>query len=92
MTFFFSFFQVKAMDVDGKKVTTLLTEHHNIALPKSLAVLDSRLYFMDPLYDKIERVDLPSGDNPKTLLDNEADLKTFTIFRKRPGKILFCLG
>nr|CAD7197742.1 unnamed protein product [Timema douglasi] len=75
---------VKAMDVNGKFTTTILTESNSISLPKALAVLDSRLYYMDPKYDKIERVDLPKGDNPKIIIDNESDLKTFIIYKKRP--------
>lgn len=73
------------MNADGTNVVTLLTEKNNIALPKALGVLDSRLYYLDPLFDKIERVDLPNGDNPKLLVDNEADLKTFIIYKKRQG-------
>lgn len=80
-------FQIKVMDVNGANVNTLLSESNNIAYPKALGVLDSRLYYLDPSYEKIERVDLPKGDNPKLLIDNEADLKTFTIFRKRPSEL-----
>ncbi|XP_063240571.1 low-density lipoprotein receptor-related protein 2 [Bacillus rossius redtenbacheri] len=75
---------VKVMDVNGKDIRTLLTEENHISMPKALAVLDSRLYLMDPRFDKIERFDLPNGDNPKMLIDNESELKTFTVFRKRP--------
>jgi low density lipoprotein-related protein 2 len=75
------------MDVNGANINTLLSESNNIAYPKALGVLDSRLYYLDPSYEKIERVDLPKGDNPKLLIDNEADLKTFTIFRKRPSEL-----
>lgn len=71
-------------DLRTKESQVILTEGNNIRLPKALAVHESRLYYMDPLYDKIERVDLPKGDNPKTIMDNEADLKNFVIFRKRP--------
>lgn len=80
-------FQIKVMDVNGVNVNTLLSESNNIAYPKALGVLDSRLYYLDPSYEKIERVDLPKGDNPKLLIDNEADLKTFIIFRKRPSEL-----
>jgi low density lipoprotein-related protein 2 len=46
--------------------------------------MDRRLYYLDPLYEKVVRVDLPNGDNPKTLLDNEVKLRTLNIYRKRP--------
>jgi low density lipoprotein-related protein 2 len=79
--------QIKVMDVNGGNINTLLSQSNNIAHPKALAVLDSRLYYLDPSYEKIERVDLPKGDNPKLIIDNEADLKTFTIFRKRRSEL-----
>lgn len=63
-----------------------MSEENNLKQPKAIAVADSRLYYLDPLYDKIERVDLPSGDNPKLIMDNEADLKTFVVFKKRSCK------
>lgn len=74
------------MGVNGEDMRSLLSEKNNIANPKALAVHDSRLYYLDPLFDKIEKVDLPSGESPKMLIDNEPDLKTFTIFRKRQSR------
>ena len=79
-------FQICAMDTNGGNKRTLLTEKNSISLPKALAVYDHRLYYLDTRYDKLERVDV-NGENPRILLDNEPDLKTFTIFRKRPGFI-----
>ncbi|XP_060535234.1 low-density lipoprotein receptor-related protein 2 [Cylas formicarius] len=75
---------VQSMDAFGGKRTTILSEANYISLPKALAVMGSRLYYLDPHYEKLVQVALPSGGNPKTLLENEPDLKTFTIFRKRP--------
>ena len=46
--------------------------------------MERRLYYLDPIYEKVVRVDLPNGDNPKTLIDNEVDLRTMVMFRKRP--------
>ncbi|XP_071451711.1 low-density lipoprotein receptor-related protein 2 [Hetaerina americana] len=82
---------IKVMDLDGSNVRSLLTTVNSISQPKALAVLDSRLYYLDPLYDKVERVDLPRADNPKLLMDNQADLRTFTIFRKRLTGIHPCM-
>ena len=31
-----------------------------------------RLYYLDPVYEKVVKVDLPKGDNPKTLIDNDS--------------------
>ena len=46
--------------------------------------MDRRLYYLDPVYEKVVMVQLPNGDNPKTLLDNEVDLRTLAMYRKRP--------
>lgn len=72
---------IMALSTDGRNLRTIVSQ--NIALPKALAVHDSRLYFLDPLYDKIERVDLPDGGNPTTIIDNDSELKTLTIYKKR---------
>lgn len=74
---------VIAIDVNGNYRHEILTEQNDIARPKALAVLDRRLYYLDPLHEKLVRVDLPWGNNTKLLLQNEQDLKTFTIFKKR---------
>ncbi|XP_046659437.1 low-density lipoprotein receptor-related protein 2 [Homalodisca vitripennis] len=84
--------KIVVMDTDGNIKRDLLTdEHHSISLPKALAVYDKRLYYMDPRYERLERVDIATGDNNKTLMDNEPDLKTFIIFRKRPFQQHPCL-
>lgn len=74
---------VKVMDVNGHNIRTLLSETNSIAQPKALGVHENRLYYLDPKYERIGKVDLPNGDNPKVLLENEPDLKTFTIYRKQ---------
>lgn len=71
------------IDVNGLNRREILTEQNYITRPKALAVLDRRLYYLDPLNEKLARVDLPSGNNTKLILQNEPDLKTFTIFKKR---------
>ncbi|KAK9880927.1 hypothetical protein WA026_013260 [Henosepilachna vigintioctopunctata] len=73
-----------AIDVYGNGKRNLLKAEDNIAYPKAIGVLASRLYYLDPKYEKLVRVDLPSGQNPKMILENEVELKTFTIFKKRP--------
>lgn len=81
---------VIAVNTDGSNRRTLLEEKDNIARPKSLGVLDSRLYFLDPVYEKIVRVDLPNGDNAKIIVDNESDLKSMTIYKKRSTMLHPC--
>lgn len=74
---------IVSIDVFGNGRKNILELKDNIAFPKALGVLASRLYYMDPKYEKLVRVDLPSGQNPKMILENEPELKTFTIFKKR---------
>ena len=74
---------VKAMTTDGQNVRTILSEVNSISLPKALSVHDNKLYYLDPKYDKIERVDLPDGKNPMTIVDNDSSLKTMVIYKKR---------
>lgn len=81
-----NFFKIKVYDLRTRTTSPLLTEANNIRLPKALAVHESRLYYLDPLYDKIERIDLPAGENPKLIMDNESELKNFVIFKKRASK------
>lgn len=57
----------------------------NLSKPKSLAVFESRVYFLDPVYERVSKVDLPNGDNLKVLKENEPDLKFLTIWKKRTG-------
>ncbi|XP_046609747.1 low-density lipoprotein receptor-related protein 2 isoform X1 [Neodiprion virginianus] len=82
---------IKSMTSDGKNLKTILTAHNNIALPKSIAVYESRLYYLDPIFDKIEKVDLPNGDNAQVIISNDADLKTLTIYKKRVTRPHPCL-
>ncbi|XP_012271678.1 low-density lipoprotein receptor-related protein 2 [Orussus abietinus] len=82
---------VKAMSTDGGNVRTILSAVNNIALPKALAVHESRLYYLDPLYDKVEKVDLPGGNNPQTIIQNDSELRTLTIYKKRATGTHPCL-
>lgn len=74
---------IHSMRYDGAERNEILSEQNDIAYPKALGILESRLYYLDPTYEKIVRVDLPSGDNAKVILDNEGDLKNMIIFKKR---------
>nr|XP_049706722.1 low-density lipoprotein receptor-related protein 2 isoform X3 [Helicoverpa armigera] len=74
---------INSVNTEGNDRKTILSETNAISYPKVIAVLDSRLYALDPLHEKIIKADLPNGDNIKAILDNESDLKSFTIFQKR---------
>jgi low density lipoprotein-related protein 2 len=66
------------------KASELLKQ--DLARPKSLQFFDSRLYYIDPLYEKLVRVDLPNTEE-KLLKKNEPDLKAISIWRKQPTHI-----
>ena len=76
------------MNLDGTNRIEILSssKNHPIAKPSGLAVMDRRLYYLDPLYEKVVRVDSEDGSNEKVLLDNESGLRTLNIFRKRQSK------
>lgn len=82
---------VVSVNVDGSGRQNILTEENDLSRPKALGVLGSRLYYLDPIYEKLMRIDLPEGNNPKAILENEPDLRTFTIFRKRQAYDHPCL-
>lgn len=60
-----------------------MTEHNGIAWPKALAIYDKHLYYLDPPYDKLERIDLADFSEVQTIMDNESDLKSFIVFKNR---------
>ncbi|XP_045450693.1 low-density lipoprotein receptor-related protein 2 [Melitaea cinxia] len=74
---------IKSVNTEGNDFRTILSEENAISFPKVIAVLDSRLYALDTLHEKIIKADLPNGDNIKVIMDNESDLKSLTIFQKR---------
>lgn len=76
--------QIISMDVNGLYPKTILDESNNIGQAKALAVMNNTLFYLDPMYEKLVRVDLNDINNPKVILENEPDLRTFTIFKKRP--------
>lgn len=56
-------------------------------LVQYIALVSIGLYYLDSLYEKVVRVDLPDGDNPMVLLENEANLRSLKVFQKRPGEM-----
>ncbi|XP_056632979.1 low-density lipoprotein receptor-related protein 2 isoform X2 [Diorhabda sublineata] len=77
--------------VDGTGRTTILTEDNYISSPKSIGVLGNRLFYLDPDYEKLVQIALPTGNNPRIILENEPSLKSFTIYKKRPAADHPCL-
>ena len=77
--------KIESCNLDGSNRRTILSQANNnhIAKPTGIAVMDRRLYYVDPKYEKVARVDSSDGSAEHILLENEADLRTLNIFRKR---------
>lgn len=67
---------------------TLLSDQNSIAFPKSMGVYDRFLYFIDSRYDHLVRVNAEDGSNMEKIIDNDADLKSLTIFSKKTSTFL----
>jgi hypothetical protein len=73
--------------LDGSNQREILNGEDNaINRPMGLAVKDRRLYYLDPVYEKVVVVDSFDGSNEQVLVDNEEGLQTLTIFQKRQSK------
>lgn len=74
---------VISLDVYGNKRVNILSEENYISAPKAIDVIGSRLFYLDPDYEKLVLVPLTKADSPQPILENEPNLKTFKIFKKR---------
>ena len=87
-TNFFSSFShtpmIESCNLDGSNRRTIMSSKtHSINKITGIAVKDRRLYYLDPNYEKVARVDATDGTQETILLKNEADLRTLNIFQKR---------
>lgn len=73
--------EIEASDVEGNNRRKIISS--GINRPVSLAVFESRMYYLDTVYEEVARVDLPNGDNKQILKNNQPDLKTFRLYHKR---------
>ena len=82
--------KIESCNLDGKNRQTILSseKNHPIAKPTGIAVFERRLYYVDPKYEKVARVDALDGSNEERLVDNESNLKTLQVFRKRQRKYM----
>ena len=80
--------KIESCNLDGKNRQTILSseKNHPIAKPSGIAVFERRLYYVDSKYEKVARVDALDGRNEEILVDNESNLKTLQVFRKRQRK------
>ena len=77
--------KIESVNLDGTNRQTIVasSKNHPIAKATGIAVMDRRLYYLDPLYEKVAMVDVSDGSNEQILMDNESGLRTLNIFRKR---------
>jgi low density lipoprotein-related protein 2 len=85
--YFSSDSRIESIGADGRNRVQILQEPSSS--PKSLLLFESRLYYLDNVYEKITRVDL-NGENPKSILSNEPELKYMRVSRKRGGSTHVC--
>ncbi|CAM1327224.1 Uncharacterised protein PB.8386, partial [Pycnogonum litorale] len=79
--------QISECDTDGKNRRILLDSEFGLAKPQGLAVYNNRLYLLDSMYEKIVRVNLPSGNGSVVIKENTPGLVTHHIVsRKSNGK------
>jgi low density lipoprotein-related protein 2 len=76
---------IESIDTEGKDRKTIVTAGSGIAKPQGLAVYNNRLYYLDSVYEKIARVNLPDGGNSITIEENTPSLSNIKIYSKRPG-------
>lgn len=76
------------MGVNGMNHRTLLSEKNGISFPKSMGIYDRYLYFIDSRYDHLVRVNADDGANMQTIIDNDPDLKSLTVFSKKSSMCL----
>ena len=81
--------KIESCNLDGtnRRVIISSEKNHPVAKPTGIAVMDRRLYYVDPVYEKVVRIDSSDGSNEDILLDNEPNLRTLNIFQKRQRKL-----
>ena len=76
---------IETIDTEGRDRRTIVASGSGISKPEGLSVHNNRLYFLDPIYEDIVRVNLPDGNNAVKLEENAPGLKNMRVYRKRPG-------
>ncbi len=74
------------MDGSNRLVIVSSAQQHPIGKATGIAVMDRRMYYLDPVYEKVAQVDVADGSNEQLILQNEAGLRTLNIFRKRTSE------
>lgn len=76
---------IESVDEEGGDRKTIITSAVGIAKPQGLSIYNNRLYYLDSVYEKIVRVNLPDGSNVVSIEENSPNLSNLKIYSKRSG-------
>ncbi|XP_013773508.1 low-density lipoprotein receptor-related protein 2-like isoform X2 [Limulus polyphemus] len=76
---------IESVDFDGNDRRTIIPANEGISKPQGIAIYNNRLFYIDVIYEKIMRVNLPDGSNPTALDENMDDLCTLKVYNKKLG-------
>ena len=74
---------IESIDEEGRDRQKLAIK--GIAKPQGLSVFNSRLYYLDSVYEKIVRVNLPNTSISSIIEENSPALSNLKVYAKRPG-------
>ena len=74
--------KIESINLDGSN-RRLVMSGGSLAKPSGLAAWQSRLFYLDPKFEKVVVANSVDGSNQHVLLDNEANLRTLNVYRKR---------
>ncbi|XP_015909717.1 low-density lipoprotein receptor-related protein 2 isoform X1 [Parasteatoda tepidariorum] len=75
--------KIYSITTEGKDKKTVVSS--GISKPLGLSIFNNKLYYLDPIFEKISRVDLPDGTNSSDLETNAANLISMKVYGKRPS-------
>lgn len=76
---------IESIDTEGRDRRTIVGMESGIAKPQGLAVYNNRLYYLDSVFEKVIRINLPDGGNPSVLEENTPSLINLKMYSKKPG-------
>lgn len=76
---------IESVDEEGRDRKTIITAAVGIAKPQGLSIYNNRLYYLDSVYEKIVRVNLPDGSNAVPIEENSPSLSSLKIYSKKSG-------
>lgn len=76
---------IESVDEEGRDRRTIITAASGIAKPQGLSIYNNRLYYLDSVYEKIVRVNLPEGNSAMSIEENSPNLASLKIYTKQAG-------